>query len=106
MQIDRKSTRNYLALILFGMAYNAGVQRLGRQYGDHGYTAWLVVVGVAVTVLGALPQIGLRAGLHLLLAFVASGSPMIVGDVWRHLRDESDVARIMEEIQSNVRLQA
>jgi len=100
MQIDRKLTRNYLALVIFGMAYNRLAAYLGRRYGDHGYTAWLVVVGVAVTILGALPQIGLRAGLHLLLAFIASGTPMIAGDVLRHLQDESDVAWLVDEIRN------
>lgn len=106
MQIDGKSTRNYLVLLAFGMVYNALVARLGRKYGNHGYTAWLVVVGVGCTLVGALPQIGLRNGLHLVAAFVASGSPMIVGDVLRHLQGESEVARLMEEIRCNGNLQA
>lgn len=106
MQIDRKSTKNYLTLFLFGVLFNRLVQQLGRKYGDHGYTAWLVVIGVGFTIIGVLPQIGLRNGLQLLLAFVASGSPMIAGDVLRHLRDESDIARLMEEIAGDGRLRA
>jgi hypothetical protein len=54
----------YLGLIVFGLLYNAGVAWLHRRGYQDGYTAFLVLV----------------------LAFISSGIPMILGDIARHTR--------------------
>lgn len=87
-------------LVAFGVAYNALVQDLRRRYGDHGYTAILVVAGVVVTVLAVAPRIGLRGLLYIMLAFICSGVPMIAGDVRSHLRRAETMAQVFDSILS------
>lgn len=70
----------------FGIAYNYFVSRLNRRGWSEGYTAMLVVVGVSITVIGSIAMIGMTNALYMLAAFVASGLPMIAGDVLRHVR--------------------
>lgn len=74
-----------LLLLLFGILYNrwvAGLERTGR---DRGYTAFLVVVGVGVTVVGwAVMTWDLTVMALGVLAFAASGTPMIIGSVQRY----------------------
>lgn len=72
-------------LLLFGLAYNAVVGWLEENGRDEGYTAILVVVGVLVTVLVATPLIGIDSSIILLVGFIASGSPMIAGSIYRHV---------------------
>ena len=69
-------------LLMFGLAYNALVHALGDR--KEGYTGLLVVAGVLVT-LGAVAMISWQAALLSLGAFAASGTPMLVGDVVRHI---------------------
>jgi hypothetical protein len=78
----------YLGLIVFGLLYNAGVAWLHRRGYQDGYTAFLVVIGVAVTVLtvAVAGLITWDAVLVLVLAFISSGIPMILGDIARHTR--------------------
>lgn len=72
-------------LIGFGFGWNYLTDRLEAENVE-GYTWALVVGGVGVTVALAGALIGwLNAGV-LLACFVASGSPMILGDVRRHHR--------------------
>lgn len=85
-----------VGLALFGWVFNRLVQRLEEETPEHGYTAFLVAVGVLVTVAVMAPLIGLRATALLLAGFVASGSPMIVGSVGRSLarmRSERELLR-------------
>jgi hypothetical protein len=78
-------------LLAFGVGYDALVTHLNRRPEGHkGYTSYLVVVGVAVTVTATLPFIGLRNYLILVLAFIASGVPMIFGDIRRYM-DARDI---------------
>lgn len=72
-------------LLVFGMLYDAWVARVNRLPGSEGYTSLLVVIGVGVTVVATLPLIGGEAFIHVILAFVASGAPMIYGSIKRHL---------------------
>jgi hypothetical protein len=76
----------YLALLLFGIGFNwftAWVERKGYM---KGYTSLFVVVGVAVTV-AATAMISLAFALVTAGAFIASGTPMIVGSIWRHVQE-------------------
>jgi uncharacterized membrane protein YjfL (UPF0719 family) len=82
-------------LFVFGMLYNALTAWMERNGYDRGYTAFLVVGGVAVTVVAVHWAIGWQAVLVLLLAFAASGIPMIIGSMMRHKMAEHQE---MEEI--------
>ena len=85
----------YAALTVFGILYNALVGWLEREMSDHGYTAFLVVGGVIVTLAGATILIGWQSAFLTGLCFAASGLPMIVGSMWRSLRRRtSERARI------------
>ena len=76
-------------LFVFGLAYNWLVEQLERRGHDRGYTAILVVIGVAATVAATLPLIGVEAVAVLLLAFAASGTPMAAGSILRYVRERS-----------------
>lgn len=81
----------YVVLLLFGMGYNALVSWAEKHHYLEGYTAFAVVLGVGVTI-GMTAVISLAFALVTAGAFVASGLPMIVGSIWRHVR-----AREMEQ---------
>jgi hypothetical protein len=76
----------YFLLFVFGWLYNALVAYSERSHYSEGYMSLIVALGVAVTLLPftffdhPLP-IGWVYG-----AFMASGSPMILGSIWRHVR--------------------
>lgn len=82
----RDAIKAYVALFTFGVAYDQIVGYLEEKSLDDGYTSDLVVVGTAVTLLGALPLIGLKKTALTLGAFVASGLPMAVGSKLRYRR--------------------
>lgn len=79
-------------LVGFGVFYDRLVSRLERTYGQHGYTSFLVVMGVSVTVAAVTPFIGLANAMRLYAAFAAAGLPMIVGDSKRYLQYRHDVS--------------
>ena len=91
----------YLALLLFGLAYNALVERLEREVPDHGYTSFLVSGGVLVTIMGASILIGWQSALLVLICFTASGLPMIIGSMsrWLHQRRIDRTLNIRDMIQ-------
>lgn len=64
-------------LFIFGLGYAALVRLMARR-GVQGQTAYTVVGGVAVTVLGATALIGWHNVILLLACFTASGLPMIL----------------------------
>lgn len=72
-------------LFLFGVGYNWFVAWLERDGRDRGYTAILVVAGVAITVIGFGHLAGTEAAIAIFYCFSASGTPMIVGSIWRHV---------------------
>ena len=71
-------------LLLGGILYNALVNFIQDQLPNrHGVTSWLVVGGVAWTLVGLLLLTDLQTFLLALLCFMASGSPMILGSMRR-----------------------
>lgn len=70
------------ALFLFGCLYAALVRFMAKR-GSDGQTAWMVVVGVAVTLFGGVFVVGLWHALVMLALFAASGLPMVVEYVHR-----------------------
>ena len=75
-----------LAGICFGVAYNYLINWMHRRGYNEGYVWLQVVIGVAVTLLLAIPLIGLQDVLLLLFLFACTGSPMSIGDIIRYLQ--------------------
>lgn len=85
-----------IGLILFGILFNHCTAELNRRGYSEGYTWLLVVIGVAITVIASAAEIGWEPALVLLKNFVASGTPMAAGDIYRYIsarRAESDAAK-------------
>ena len=70
-------------LFLFGIAFDRFTGWFNRQPQGEERSAFLVVAGVAATVMMALPLIGRRAAQWLFFAFGCSGIPMILGQYIR-----------------------
>lgn len=89
-----------LGLLLFGVIYNEWVGRLDDQ--KDGYTALLVVVGVLVTLAG-VAIVDWRAAALVAGAFIFSGAPMILGDIWRaNKRRQAELERLRKEAQRDI----
>jgi hypothetical protein len=89
-----------VALLTFGVGYNWLVGWLEDQEYDHGYTAFLVIGGTLVTLAGASLLVGRDATLLVLACFVASGTPMTVGSVWRYMRRrDAERRQLTDEIR-------
>jgi len=105
MSQNHKSVVIFSGLFVFGVVYNALVGWLERRRYERGYVSFLVVVGTAATLAGAEKFVGRKAALQVAGCFVASGLPMIVGSVWRHVRErEADqhlAGNQVEEILKN-----
>ena len=81
-------------LTCFGLAFTTFVQRLGDR--KDGYTSLLVVAGVLVTLAG-VALIYWPAAVLSGAAFVASGLPMIVGDIWQHIKAREAAIKLLKE---------
>lgn len=87
----------YMFLLLFGIGFNIFVAWLERHGYSKGFVSLLVLAGVVVTV-GMTAVISLAFALVTAGAFVASGTPMIIGSVWRHVRErEKYIAALKRE---------
>lgn len=84
----------FAAAFAFGIGYNAFVTRLSRRGHSEGYTAVLVVAGTLFTILVCAPHLGWRATAVLLAHFCASGSPMVLGDIQRHLENRQRMEQL------------
>lgn len=91
-------------LFVFGIAYAVLVNRLHHKGYSEGYTAFLVVGGVLVTLLGNIPlhhQDPFIDFLLLLACFAATGLPMVINDwlgyVWARQADQEYLAHVAEE---------
>lgn len=89
----------YMFLLLFGIVFNLFTAWVERRGYARGYVSLLVVVGVAVTV-GMTAVVSLPFALITAGAFVASGTPMIVGSVWRHVTErERHLQALRDEVK-------
>jgi hypothetical protein len=80
----------------FGIGFNAIIERMGQD--AEGFVWLEVTIGVLVTLMGVGvldALINWNAAFIALLAFAASGSPMIVGDVNRYVK----ARRRLKELQ-------
>jgi hypothetical protein len=79
--------RVLLLLAAGGILYNWLVEYAQRQLPRaHGLTAWLVVGGVLGTLIGYMLLAGVQAFMTVLLCFVATGTPMVLGSMLRYWR--------------------
>ena len=85
----------FIALLLFGVGYNIIVERFQRR--TQRFTAEFVVGGVLITVLVSGFFIGVTDMAVVLILFVASGLPMIVGSWLRSARDDEEAKRITQD---------
>jgi hypothetical protein len=76
----------YGVLLAFGIGYNWLTAHAEKTGLIHGYTALFVVGGVVVTV-GAMGLVSLPFALLTAGAFIASGTPMIIGSMIRHSQE-------------------
>lgn len=89
-------------LFVFGLAYNAFVGWLESADRNRGYTALLVVAGTIATLAGYAILASLKQALLVAACFTASGLPMIIGSIWRHMQyrehEEREIREIAREI--------
>jgi hypothetical protein len=87
----------FFTLALAGVGYNALVEWFNRRHRDHGYTAILVAAGVTMTEIGveALPS---KHFVFRILAYIASGTPMLMGDILRFLDKQKASSITLERI--------
>lgn len=83
-----------LVLFIIGAGYAWLVRRLRHRSPQHGYTAWLVVVGDLIVVAGYAVLAGIEAAVLLVLCLAAAGIPMIVEYIDDHLRTEEGQKRL------------
>jgi len=87
----------YIFLLLVGIIFDQAVSYMERHGYLRGYTALMVAVGVGFTV-GSLAILSPVWALITLGAFIASGTPMMVGSIYRHVRDrEQELERLRNE---------
>lgn len=75
-----------ILLIVFGFCYNLLVDLLESRGLERGITSLLVAIGNAVTLLAVVWLAGIQLFLDIIGLFVASGSVMIVGSLYRYLK--------------------
>jgi hypothetical protein len=83
-----------IALFLAGVLYNLLVSWLGPR--KTGYTSLLVVGGVLFTLAG-VAFICWQSAAIALLAFAASGAPMVLGDIYRGIKRNHDAIELMRQ---------
>lgn len=83
-----------LLLLVAGVGYACLVRYLRRRNRQHGYTAWLVVVGDLIVTAGFAMVAGVDAAVLLVLCLTAAGVPMIVEYVDDHLRAQESERRL------------
>ena len=80
-----ETARVLLFLLVCGIMYNELVDYVQCQLpARHGVTAWIVVGGVLWTLFGVLLLEDMQTFLNVLLCFVASGTPMVIGSMRRY----------------------
>ncbi|MGD9101816.1 MAG: hypothetical protein PVF45_15140 [Anaerolineae bacterium] len=87
-------------LFIFGVLYNTFVAELQRKGYDEGYTAILVVFGVAITLIG-VAAMDANAAILSGLAFCASGPPMIIGSLWRYAKRRQEAIQDAKEMRGS-----
>lgn len=74
--------------ILFGIIYALSIYQLKKHNRLEGYTAFAVVIGVLITIALSAFIIGIANALYVILVFICTGTPMIIGDIIAHQEEE------------------
>lgn len=86
----------YCLLFSFGMIYNSLIAWAQQKHYLEGYTSIAVAFGAGITIamiaFVSWPSALLTAG-----AFIASGTPMIGGSVWRHISRREQAQRAIKD---------
>jgi len=86
----------YLALTLFGVLYNWGIERWPWLASRR--SAEQVAIGTLVTLITSGFMIGWMNMLAVLILFCGSGMPMIIGSWIRAARDDEQAHKIAKDI--------
>lgn len=92
---SRELAATFLGLLVFGVAYNYGIERV--KWLKALRVADQVVIGVLVTILASGFVIGIVHMLQILMLFFASGSPMWIGSLIRAAQDAEQAKQIQKE---------
>lgn len=88
---------SFVACFVFGLTFNVFTALSERRGWIEGLISLYVAIGVAMTVLLMGMVIGWENVLILAIAFMCSGTPMIVGSVSRHIvAIQQEAKRIIE----------
>jgi len=90
-------------LLVFGIYFDHIVDKLGNK--QEGFTSLLVVIGVFVTIIGAgLLNVFIWWNSFFidLIAFAASGTPMIVGSIVRYMVERERVRKALHDTQKTL----
>lgn len=99
MEMGWKIGAILITLLMFGLAYNHAIAWLERSnFRRWVNTALLVVVGVMITLVGAIALIGWMNALLVLGCFAASGGPMFIGSYIRQVQDQQTEERKIKEL--------
>lgn len=96
MELALKLTITYLVLLLVSIAYNA-LTAWAERNGIDGYVSLLVVGGVAYTLIAVVWLIGWKNTCILAGAFMASGFPMVLGSITRHIAQRRREEKALSE---------
>ncbi len=89
----------YMLLVLFGVLYNFLIAHFERKGYLEGYVSLAVAGGAAFT-LAMTALVDWRAALLATGAFVASGLPMILGSIWRHIQAREQEQKDVRQSQA------
>lgn len=78
----------FLLLLIFGGLYNQLVAFLERQGYLEGYLSLIVAAGVFITLIG-VSILSWEVALIILVCFIASGTPMIIGSITRYIHQRA-----------------
>ena len=84
----------FLGLFLFGIGYNWFVNHIGSK--AEGYMSLIVSLGVFVTLIG-VGILSIQSALLSLGAFVATGTPMIIGSIARYVQKREAALKAIKE---------
>jgi hypothetical protein len=91
----------YFFLLNFGILFNWLITHAEKKGWLEGYTALAVAGGVLMT-LGAVAVIFPMFALITLGAFCFSGTPMLVGSIYRHVRNREQAIKRMIDDQAEM----
>ena len=74
-----------VVLVVFGIIYNALIARAERKHYLEGFTSLAVAMGVSITLV-VVAVYDWRAALTVLIGFMASGVPMMIGSIMRYIK--------------------